>query len=236
MLVTGASSGIGAETARAASEAGARLVLAERREDSIRQLADELGDAVAIRCDVTDPRQVEAAVRAATDAFGRIEVLVNNTGQGLQANVDEIDPEDFRALLDLNLVAPLITMQAVLPIMRSQAAGSIINVNSGITFADLPGSAAYAASKIGLAKLSAMARVELESAGIAVSTVYPFVTATEFIESVRAGREAAEALESDHAQQPQRPEQVAAAILDLIRTGAERTDLVTEAFGGTYQG
>lgn len=77
MLVTGASSGIGAETARAASEAGARLVLAARREDRIRQLADELGDAVAIRCDVTDPRQVEAAVRAATDAFGRIDVLVN---------------------------------------------------------------------------------------------------------------------------------------------------------------
>lgn len=81
---------------------------------------------------------------------------------GASSGVDEIDPEDFRALLDLNLVAPLITLQAVLPIMSSQAAGSIINVNSGITFADLPGSAAYAASKIGLAKLSAMARVELD--------------------------------------------------------------------------
>lgn len=150
VLVTGASSGIGAATARAASRVGARVVLAARREERIRQLADELGEAVFVRCDVTDPDQVASAVRTATDAFGRIDVLVNNAGQGLQASIDGIDPNDFRAILDLNLVAPLVTMQAVIPIMRTQATGSIINVSSGTTFSALPGTGAYAASKAGL--------------------------------------------------------------------------------------
>lgn len=236
VLVTGASSGIEAATARAASRAGARVVLVARREDRIRQLADELGEALPVRCDVTDAGQVEAVVRAATQTFGRLDVLVNVAGQGLQATIDEIDPNDFRALLDLNLVAPLITMQAVIPVMREQGAGSIVNVGSGISFAAIPGSGAYAASKAGLAKLSAVARAELVDASIAVSTIYPFVTATEFTASVRAGREAAEQLESDHAPQPQQPEQVAEAILELIKTGAEQADLVPEQFGGTYHG
>ena len=236
VFVTGASSGIGAATARAASRAGARVVLAARREERIRQLADELGQALPVRCDVTDAGQVGAAVGAAADAFGRIDVLVNVAGQGLQAAVGEIDPDDFRAILDLNLVAPQVTMKAVLPLMRAQGAGSIVNVSSGISFSALPGTGAYSASKAGLNMLSAVARAELGSEGIAVSTMYPFVTATEFIDSVRAGQEAASQLESSHAPQPQAPEQVADAILDLIRTGAEQADLVPEQFGGSFKG
>ena len=236
VLVTGASSGIGAATARAASQAGARVVLAARREDQIRQLAAELGAAVHVRCDVTDSKPVAAAVDAATSAFGRIDVLVNNAGQGLHAPLEQIDPEDFRAVLDLNLVAPLVTMQAVVPVMRKQGAGSIVNVSSGITFSALPGSAAYSASKAGLNKLSAVARAELADAGIAVSTMYPFITDTEFIESLRGETESASQLESSHAPKPQSPEQVAEAILDLVNTGAEQADLVPEQFGGSYKG
>jgi len=236
VLVTGASSGIGAATARAASQAGARVVLAARREDRIRQLANDLGQAVPVRCDVTDAGQVGAAVRAATDAYGRVDVLCNVAGQGLHAPLQDIDPDDFRAVLDLNLVAPLVTMQAVLPLMRKQGGGSIVNVSSGITFSALPGSAAYAASKAGLEKLSAVARAELADAGIAVSTMYPFVTDTEFTESLRGETELASQLESSHAPTPQSPEQVANAILDLIRTGDAQADLVPEQFGGSYQG
>ncbi len=233
VLVTGASSGIGEATARAASRAGAKLVLAARRENRVRQLADDLGSAIAVRCDVTDSGQVAAAVRDATGAFGRIDVLVNNAGQGLQGSIEEIDAADFRAILDLNLVAPLVVMQAVVPIMRRQGAGSIINVSSGITFSTIPETGAYSASKEGLNKLSAVARAELEGANITVSTMYPFITATDFLTSLRAGHESASRLESSHAPQPQKPEQVAEAILDLIRSGAERADLVPEKFGGT---
>jgi len=235
VLVTRASSGIGAATARAASRAGARVLLA-RREDRIRRLAGELDEALPIRCDVTDAGEVDATVRTATDAFGRIDVLCNIAGQGLHAPLEQIDPDDFRAILELNLVAPLVTMQAVLPVMRTQGSGSIVNVSSGITFSALPGSAAYCASKAGLSKLSAVARAELADAGIAVSTMYPFVTDTEFIESLRGETESASQLESSHAPKPQSPEQVADAILDLIKTGAEQADLVPEQFGGSYQG
>ncbi len=236
VVVTGASSGIGTATAQAASRAGARVVLIARREDRIRQLAAELGKAVAVRCDVTDSEQVAAAVDAATSTFGQIDVLVNNAGQGLQAGIEEIDPEDFRALLDLNLVAPLVTMQAVIPAMRKQGAGSIINVSSGTTFSAFPGTGAYASSKAGLNKLSAVARVELASAGIVVSTLYPFITDTEFVESLRAGKEAASRRVSSGALQAHPPELVAEAILDLVKTGAEQADLVPEQFGGSYKG
>ena len=235
VLVTGASSGIGAATARAASRAGARVVLAARREDRIRQLAAGLGDALAVGCDVTAAGQVADAVRAATDKFGRLDVLVNNAGQGLTAPVEETDPADFRAILDLNLTAPLITMQAVLPVMRAQGSGAIVNVSSGTVFSVLPLSGAYAASKQGLAMLSATARLELAGAGIVVSTFYPFVTSTEFIDSIKAGKEAATQMMSDGGLKPQPPEVAADAIIDLIRSGAERADVVPQQFGGTYQ-
>src|SRR3981081_4018405 len=84
----------GGAGAGAGRGAGARVVLAARREERIRKLADELGDAVAVRCDVTDPEQVEVAVRTATDAFGRIDVLVTNAGQGLHAPRAEFKHHD----------------------------------------------------------------------------------------------------------------------------------------------
>ena len=236
MFVTGASSGIGAATARAASQAGARLVLLARRDDRLRQLADELGDALPIRCDVTSEDEVAKAVGQTMDRFGRIDVAVNNAGQGLQGSIEEIDPEDFRAVLDLNVVAPLMVMRAVIPIMRQQGGGSIVNVGSGISFSALPETGAYSASKAAIAKLSAIARAELGNAGIAVSIMYPFITSTDFVQSLRAGQESAAKMESRYESQRQTPDQVAEVILDLVRTGAERADLVPEAFGGSYKG
>ncbi len=233
VLVTGASSGIGAATARAASRAGAYVVLVARREDRIRQLSEELGNAIPVRCDVTDAGEVAAAARAATDAYGRIDVLVNNAGRGIQATLDETDPDDFRAILEVNLVAPLVLMKAVVPIMRRQGAGSIINVSSGTTFGATPGSGAYTAIKAGLAKLSAVARAELADAGIAVSTLYPFVTGTEFIDSLQAGQAAAKESTSGLDFQP--PEWVADAILALVESGAAQADLVPEQFGGSLK-
>ena len=238
ILVTGASSGIGAATARAAAAAGARVVLAARREARIRALAEELPDARAVACDITDSDQLAQAVRTAVDVHGRLDVLVNNAGQGLHVPLEVVDPADFRAVLDLNVVAPLAAMQAVIPIMRSQGAGSIVNVSSGTTLVVRPGAGAYAASKAALNMLSSVARMELAGDGIAVSTVYPFITATDFHASLRAGdvRVTAPSEESPPELRPQRPEQVAEVILELIRSGAEKADLVPTRFGGTYRG
>lgn len=240
IVITGASSGIGAATARAAARAGARLVLAARRENRIRDLAEELGAefggplggrVIAVRCDVTDQSQVDALAKAALDEFGRIDVLVNNAGQGLQADTERIRLDDFRAVLELNLVAPLALMQAVLPTMRSHASGTVINISSGTTFGDVPGTGGYVASKIALERLSAIARNELEGTGVTVSTLIPFATNTEFLTSIKAGRADAEAMTAGA--DFDSPDQVADAILELIRSGDARKDLVPAAYGGS---
>ena len=231
VIVTGASSGIGAATARAASRAGARVVLAARREERVTQLADELGNAIGVHSDVTVQADIESLVQAALDSFGRIDVLVNNAGQGLQATIEQLVPDDFRAVLELNLVAPLALIQAVLPTMRTQGAGSIVNISSGTTFGDVPGTGGYVASKIALERLSAIARNELEGTGITVSTMIPFVTSTEFLSSIRAGRTDAE--EMTASAEFDTPELVADAILDLVRSGDPRADLVPAAYGGS---
>lgn len=231
IIITGASSGIGAATARAAARAGARLVLAARREDRIKELADELGGTIAVRCDVTNQEHVNSLVQTALDEFGRIDVLVNNAGQGLQATTEKIALNDFRSVLELNLIAPLAMMQAVLPTMRRQERGSIINISSGTTFADVPGTGAYVASKIALERLSAISRNELGGTGITVSTMIPFATNTEFLGSIKAGRADAEAMTAGA--NFDTPEQVADAILQLIRSGEAQKDLVPAAYGGT---
>jgi short-subunit dehydrogenase len=231
VVVTGASSGIGAATARAASAAGARVVLAARREDRIRELAAALDRAIAVSCDVTDQAQVTALAQAALDAVGRIDVLINNAGQGLQAEAEQISLDDLRGILELNLVAPLAMMQAVLPTMRRQGAGTIVNVSSGTTFADVPGTGGYVASKIALERLSAIARNELEGTGVTVSVMIPFATNTEFLSAIRAGRSDAETMTAGATFDT--PEQVAEAILELIESGEPRKDLVPAAYGGT---
>jgi NADP-dependent 3-hydroxy acid dehydrogenase YdfG len=225
VLITGASSGIGAATARTAANAGGRLILAARRTDRITALAEDLPDALAVTCDVTDPAQVHAAVAAATGQYGRVDILVNNAGQGLHLPLDEVDPDDFRAVLDLNVVAPLVVMQAVLPVMRAQKSGVIVNVSSATTQMALPGLGAYAASKAALNMLSAVARRELAADGITVSTILPFVTATEFHQTLRAGQVVPAAANfpvhsANH---------VAAPILDLIRTGDDEASPLPDA-------
>lgn len=235
VIVTGASSGIGQATARAASRAGARVVLVARRRDRIEALAQELGHALAVACDVTRPEQVQHVIDATISEFGRIDALVNNAGQGLHATIERIKLEDFKALLDLNTVAPLAMMQAVIPQMRKQGRGSIVNVSSGATLAIYPGSAAYTSSKAALNMLSSVARLELAGTGIAVSTMQPSITTTEFYVSVKAGRTSAQAQQAETTAFAHPPELVADTILGLIESGDAQADLVAKEYGGSYQ-
>lgn len=234
IMITGASSGIGQATARAALQAGARVILLARRKDRLDALADGSGKALAVACDVTQPGQIANAVRQGLARFGQIDVLINNAGQGLYAAVEEIEAAKFRALLELNLIAPLMMMQAVIPPMRRQGAGRIINVSSGATLATYPGSAAYTSSKAGLNMLSGVARLELAEAGITVSTVYPFMTRSEFYQSVKLGQEAAIAQAEQSAAFAHAPERVAEKILAMVESGEAQGDLVPRAWGGTY--
>jgi NADP-dependent 3-hydroxy acid dehydrogenase YdfG len=219
VLVTGASSGIGAATARAAADAGAKVVLTARRADRIEALAAELPDALAVQTDVTHEGDLENAVEQALARYGRVDVLINNAGQGLHEPIERIRLEDFRAVLELNVVAALAAMQAVIPPMRRQGAGAIVNVSSGTTLHLMPGVGGYASTKAALNTLSSIARLELADAGIVVSTVFPRITDTDFHDVLRAG-----ALRAD-APKGHSPEQVAAVILDLVRSGDERAVL-----------
>ncbi|HEX4187487.1 MAG TPA: SDR family oxidoreductase [Solirubrobacteraceae bacterium] len=223
-IVTGASSGIGQATARRLAGEGARLVLAARRTERIQALAAELGQARAVTTDMRDPAQVRALVAAATDAYGGVDVLVNNAGQGLHVPVMDIALDDLEAVTELNFYAPLVAMQAVAPIMRKRGGGSIVNVSSGTTLMLPTGTAGYAATKAALNMLSRTARAELADDGITVSIVYPFLTATEFHETLRAGAGA----RRRPGLEPHSPELVADAIAQLIQSGGEQAVLVPE--------
>jgi short-subunit dehydrogenase len=226
MVITGASSGIGEATARAAAARGAHVVLGARREERLAALGAQLPGAVTRRTDVTSRADLDALVQAALDAHGRVDVLVNNAGQGLHLPLAEVAAEDLRAVLELNVVAALEAMQAVLPAMRAQGGGAIVNVSSGTTKRVLPGVGAYAASKAALNMLSAVARQEFAADGVVVSTVYPFITDTEFHDVLRAG-----ALHGDRRMAGDPPEKVADVILGLVESGEEEAVLVPPGFG-----
>lgn len=229
MIVTGASSGIGEATARAAAEAGARLVLAARDRTRLEALAADLPEALAVPTDMRDPDDIRRLVDEAVAAYGGVDILVNNAGQGLHVPVEQIRIEDLKSITELNVHGPLLAMQAVIPLMRASGRGCIVNVSSGTTRLGAPvGAGGYSATKAALNMLSQAARAELADDGIAVSTVYPFVTATRFHETLRAGSISAAGRKFE----PDTPERVAHAILDLVRTGEEERVLVPEHLRG----
>src|SRR5450756_1918091 len=129
--------------------------------------------------------------------------------------LEELDPADLRAVFELNVVAPLVGMQAVLPVMPARSGGAIINVSSATSLRVFPGLGGYAATKATLNMLSQVGRLELAGAGVMVSVVYPSVTATEFHERLRAGH----LVSGARAIPPDPPELAAAAIAFAIRSG-----------------
>lgn len=187
-LVTGASSGIGAATARVFADAGLRVALCARRKDRLEQLAADLtgrgAEATVHAVDVTDALAVRAMMEEVTARWGRLDVLVNNAGRGFSATLEQTTAEELRALMELNVVAALGATQAALPIMRRQGSGHIINISSIVGRRAVPYRAAYSATKFALGALSEALRVELTGTGIAVTLVYPIrTTETEFHEA-----------------------------------------------------
>lgn len=179
-LVTGASSGIGLATAEDLTARGARVALLARSTDALRELSARLPGSLPLVADVTDFDALRGAITNAHSHFGRIDGLVNNAGQGYGARLEEIDPELFERIFRLNVLAPIVAMQAVIPLMRSVGGGAIVNVNSGTAFMTIPGYGVYSASKRALLGITQTARAELARDGIVVSEVYPTVTATNF--------------------------------------------------------
>ncbi|WP_179232626.1 SDR family NAD(P)-dependent oxidoreductase [Paenibacillus rigui] len=184
VLITGASSGIGLATVRRFAAAGAKLALVARSADVLHHLAEELqsqgSDAIALPADVSDSKQIQQVIEETMRHFGRLDVVINNAGQTAVGTVADLNPDDFRKILELNVFGPLAAMQAAIPIMREQGGGLIINISSVVSKMHIAGIAAYAATKAALNMLSDTARGELASENIRVITVNPRSTATDF--------------------------------------------------------
>ncbi|WP_049901511.1 SDR family NAD(P)-dependent oxidoreductase [Halococcus agarilyticus] len=182
-LVTGASSGIGAATAEALAAEGASVSLAARRTDRLDELAERIeasgGNALAITADVTEEADIEAMIETTTDAFGGLDVLVNNAGVMLLAPVERADADDWRRMVSVNLTGLMNTTRAALPALREDEAGHVVNISSDARRGPGAGFGAYAATKAGVSTFAESLREEVADDGVRVTTVEPGATDTE---------------------------------------------------------
>jgi NADP-dependent 3-hydroxy acid dehydrogenase YdfG len=184
VAITGASSGIGEATALALARAGASVALGARRRDRIEALAQRIEEeagatAVALEVDVADEAQARAFVAGAVERLGRLDVLINNAGVMLLGPVESGDPDDWRQMVEVNLLGLLYCTHAALPIMREQGSGDIVNISSIAGRFARAGSAVYNLTKFGVNAFTEGLRQEVTEGGIRVMVVEPGFVATE---------------------------------------------------------
>jgi NADP-dependent 3-hydroxy acid dehydrogenase YdfG len=188
LVITGASSGIGAASARRAADSGYRIVLAARREDRLRELAEELGGAqraIAVRCDVSDWEDDQALARAALDSFGRIDAVFANAGFGAQRGFLEESVEHWRSMVLTNVLGTALTIRATLPHLLERGSGHYLITSSVAGRRVIPGSL-YSATKWAVTAIGEALRSELrqmhDNTGIRVTLIEPGMTDTEFFD------------------------------------------------------
>ncbi|RKE37487.1 short-subunit dehydrogenase [Paraburkholderia sp. BL23I1N1] len=180
-LITGSSSGLGRALAEKVLEHGYRAVVTARKPDAVRDLVEHYGDrAIAVGLDVTQSGQIRAAVKAAYESFGQIDVLVNNAGYGYIGAIEEGEDAEIRAQFDTNVHGVIALMQAVLPGMRRRGKGHIVNVSSIGGLTTFPNVGYYHASKYALEGLSETLANEMAPFGIGVTVVEPGAFRTDF--------------------------------------------------------
>ena len=190
-LVTGASSGIGAATARLLASRGYRVALLARRADRLESLAKELACGsdrghVVLPCDLREPDEIASAFARLDREFGGLDLLVNNAGMGYRARVEEIEPDLLSRVFDTNVFGLLLCCRAALPLLRRGRRPVVVNVASVVGRRGIPRQSAYAASKAAVVSIGESLRVEWADegpAGIAVCTLNPALTATGFFEA-----------------------------------------------------
>lgn len=211
-FISGCSTGFGRELAKLVLARGSRAVVTARDAARVADLADGVEDrALAVSLDVTDQAQIDDAVAQAKAKFGRIDVLVNNAGYGYQASIEEGDEAEIRAQFDANVFGLFALTRAVLPVMRAQKSGHVINITSVAGLVGFPGSGYYAASKHAVEGFSDSLLAEVAPLGIRVTCVEPGPFRTDW-----AGRSL---------------KQTPVAIADYAETAGKRLDSTREISG-----
>jgi len=186
VLITGASSGIGAATALALARRGAKLVLGARRVDRLTSVAEEArklgGKAVVLQCDVAKRDDVKAMVKAAQKEFSRLDVAIANAGFGLSVPVDEMTEEQMNEIWRVNLMGTWYVMIEAAPVLRAQKSGHIIVISSAVARRSIPRMGPYAMTKAAQLSLTEAMRIEMSGTGVFVSSVHPITTETEFFD------------------------------------------------------
>jgi NAD(P)-dependent dehydrogenase (short-subunit alcohol dehydrogenase family) len=180
-FITGAGRGMGVDITRAALAAGHAVIATGRNPDTVTKAIGASDDLLVVKLDVNNPAEADAAVQAAVERFGRIDVLVNNAGNFYAGFFEEITPEDFRAQVETNLFGPVNVTRAVLPVMRTQRSGLVVQISStaGINGGEF--TSAYAASKFGVEGWIESLTPEVAPFGIRTMLVEPGFFRTELL-------------------------------------------------------
>jgi 3-oxoacyl-[acyl-carrier protein] reductase len=176
-VVTGASQGIGRDTAKALAEAGAKVVVTARNEEKLAALVSEItsagGEAFAVKIDVADAEQVKSGFKQVVEKFGRLDILVNNAAVTRDGLAMRMKKEDWETVLQTNLTGAHFCIQQALPTMMKARAGRIINISSVVAQSGNAGQANYVAAKAGLIGLTKAIAIEIASRGVTVNAVAP---------------------------------------------------------------
>ncbi len=180
-FITGAGRGMGVDIAKAALATGKAVVATGRNPDTVAEAIGEADDLLVVKLDVTSRADAEAAVQAAVERFGRIDVLVNNAGNFDAGYFEDLTPEQVEAQLAVSLIGPMNVTRAVLPVMRRQRSGHLISISSGAGLVGFEFCSAYAASKFGLEGWAESVQAEVAPFGIHTTIVNPGFFRTELL-------------------------------------------------------
>jgi NAD(P)-dependent dehydrogenase (short-subunit alcohol dehydrogenase family) len=227
IIVTGGSSGIGLATAELLAKKGAIVVITSRFNDDIEKVAKNIPGSLAVVADMTKTADIKNLVKKTMQKFGRVDAVVNNAGQAAHGKIENFPIEEYRKNVELNLFGPTLLMQQVIPIMRKQGGGSIVNIGSGTTKMVFPGIGIYSSGKSALHQLSLVARKELEADNINVTIVHPYITATNFGHDRHNPQPDKQRWQNRPGIPPaDPPEKVAGVILEALLNGDEEISMV----------
>jgi len=249
-LITGSSTGLGRALAQAVLERGYHLVATARQPEQLKELSDRYPDRVTtIALDVTNAQSIQQAIEAALNAYNRIDVLVNNAGYGTVGAIEEVNDDDIRRQFDTNLFGAINVTRAVLPTLREQRSGHILNISSANGISAFAGVGIYSATKFALEAISEALAQEVKPLGIKVTIIEPGSSRTNFSsralstlshqinDYAQTSGKIVQRLQERDGKQPNDPAKAAAAMIQVVESdnpplrlalGEDSVNLITQ--------